>query len=305
MRKWARVRTVILTLLPLSFAFNARADDAPWLQVERDAGAEHCPERAVLAASVEKARGGPLEALPNALTVQFRSQDGGLTAVISYVASDGRIVEARRIADTDLSCAPLAEAVAISVSVLADGLAERGAVAMADADDLSELPSKPKVLQPLALHLGGGMTFWITSAATLVGDFQLSVRPTKWIETRAGFFYSAPEPGRSVPFRTDRLSAGMLGMCVPVRSERAIASFCGLGLLGQWTHLERRAENNEKYLWGGVGIGAELSTPVAGWFGWWMRLAWIAPFVGGEGREAASGGGALLTTGLLIEPSLR
>lgn len=186
-------------LLPIAAALPAAAALPVEISVQRAPAAEECPGPAELRAAVDRIVQSPAGNGPAIVArVEFRRAEAGFEA---QVLLEGPKPGERRLTDTGSSCAPLAQAVAVTLALL--------------LDDAPAAPAaSPAPLEPGgALWLSAGPGLGVSAETTLSVGGAVALSWPRW-SVHAGGVYLVPRDAELAPGRvTVGLSWGELLLC--------------------------------------------------------------------------------------------
>lgn len=308
----------------------AWAAPLPRIVVVRPPEAEDCPDAPALALAVEGQMHRPAldatstdTAIPAYEVTVSRGKDG-------YAATIRSGDSIRELSDPGSTCAELADALALTLTILLDSDAAAEAPPSAPAEP-KEVPAKPipaapkrmsnpqailRILPRRAWHLGAdvavGETVGFLSPLSFAVDGGISFRYQRF-SMGAGVFaipYATIEDTTNQGFARAYLVTGRIEACARVvGNPMAIqASICGQTLVGAMGAAGSNYVENRQgsLLWVGLGPMVLLRGPLSPAWGWSVRLSVIAPVtynrfvstriegVGSEARE---------TTFTLFEPA--
>jgi hypothetical protein len=272
------VSLVVALLLAAGVCLAASPEQG--VVVRRTPGASDCPDGAALAAMVAAARATPAASVSGGpLVVDIDRDAAGLRAVVRMGDGSGT----RELSDVGPSCAPLAEALAITLAILLDGRAGTGSGASSPAPLPAPLPV-PALPEPWST---GGLSAGIVGSLGLLRAPALGATARLEVALRGPLSFAASIlwlPPRSFDAAEGSVSvggrAGALEGCARfgMRGTMLGGSLCA----GPWLRvvsaeghgfLEDRAA--QRVSWAAL-AGAAIHGPL-GPLGWQARAAVFAP----------------------------
>lgn len=157
---WLRGARASVALYLFAGARGAAAQDFGWLEVERHAGADACPDTAELRRSVEQLLATAPAATTPLIRVEFQAQGPLLSARLTRIGDEA--ATARELRDTHADCETLAQAVSTSVALMLETTVTLPANEPEPASEpVPTLVPVPKPTQDpanrLGLEIAGGM----------------------------------------------------------------------------------------------------------------------------------------------------
>ena len=232
-------------------------------------------------------------------TVRFRRAGTGFEALVQLTgAKQGE----RSLTDTGESCAPLAQAVAVTLALLIDSRP-------VPADSVTDLPS---FRSRGAVSLGLGPALGLLPSATLAFDAALEVMWPRW-SVRAGAVYLQPSDAQLGPGRVEvRLSSADLRLCRWLLGSPSLQlDGCAAGAMG-WLSGQGQGypvSSQAGFFWSSLGVAMRLGGPLGQRWLWAITTEGLVPLgqrsfsVGNLGvayRSARIGGLAQLHLGMRL-----
>ena len=288
-RRWERKlsQVLVLSLAMVARVSAAAEPGAPYaiLSVAASSDAKDCPDETVLAAATERVAGHRVfgastkESLAT-FDVEFSKTRDGYAAVI-HVRGKGT----RNVSDSGPTCAPLVEAVAVTLSILADEqkrTAEKEPAPPAAPNEpgpVAALPERRRVAIDLGMFATAGIVRpW---APSFVLDASLEVsRP--WSFGLGGMFVPTQDltlaPGSvqvSLLAARAEFCALPFGQRASVRIGACVISAAGI-LRAEGHGYAAQRSVARPWIAGGAGLLAR--GPIVGIFGWSARVDALLPF---------------------------
>jgi hypothetical protein len=279
-----RIVSSLVLLLLATFSSRARAETA-LLVVEREAGAERCPDAETITVKVEQIRGRPAVDPPNRYRVTLARTDDGFSATIRAETSASSV---RTLEHHGVNCSALGHAVALTLALLLDSEIERtkkvdppppppakAVVApVAPPPPSAPSPARDATFSLAAAGLGGVLR---PVSPALSVDVGVSFAP---VRVSAGALWGfAQTHGLGPGTVHERLLGGFARLCVPAWQRGGLRlDACSGAFAGAITAEAEGYTRNEQRTrsWFAVPIEAAL----AGWtspVGWEVSLAGLVP----------------------------
>jgi hypothetical protein len=245
------------------------------LEVQREAGADDCPDAAALEATIARILSAPADAAssgsPPAVRarVAFKRSGAGRQATVNL---DGAKAGERTLTDTGPTCEALGRAVGITLALVLDTREELATppappvATVAVAAATAPSPSQPATSGVLSVT--GGSAFGVVGAPSLTSGIELDVGVGRWLRVQASGHYVAE---RSTDFDTGAVDVGLLaarlGICgalnAPAAPVRVGLCARGVGgrLRGSGAGFPAANESHALTFWA-VGGGLQVSAPV-------------------------------------------
>jgi hypothetical protein len=200
-----------------AFASGASAQGHEPLQVERQAGAESCPDAVALAGRVSAIR-GQSPAGDSRYFVQFAHAGRSFSALLRS-AADGSSV--RSLESTAADCGPLAQAAAVTLALLFDAEAAAEEPAPEPAEVVPEPASEPPQQEPSPPSAAGAPRPRRMQLGVAIGAGMAQGVLRRWAPTLLG----------EVAVAIDRLRFGLGAWWIPAHDSKLAPGVIELGLI--------------------------------------------------------------------------
>ena len=279
-----RIVSSLAIIALMTFAPRVRAETIPALLVERDAGAERCPDAELLGTKVEQILGRPMVP-PNAYRVTFTRTEEGFSAAIRTEKTASGV---RTLEHHGASCSALGHAVALTIALLLDSAIEPEkkveppppppppAVVPAERSTSVAAPSREReiTLSLAAVGLAGVLRPLAPAFAADAG--------VRWTPLRlsAGVLWGWPQTLAFGPGSVnERLLSGYARLCLPAwKSDHLRLDACSGAFVGAVSAEAEGYTRNERRTRSWIAVPFEAA--LAGWsspIGWELSLAGLLP----------------------------
>jgi hypothetical protein len=174
----ARAAVVGIFLTTLSAYAEAISPQGIAFDLERGEGAESCPDHDTLAARVDRrvaqGQGSPGVPVADSVAIAITQSEGGYVATVSVLGAEGGT---RRLVDNNQDCAGLAEALTLTLAMIADGRPLSATVSL-------DKPAPVRTPRPWEVGAGVLGSTGILGAASL--GYSLDVVWHPWPRVAAG-----------------------------------------------------------------------------------------------------------------------
>jgi hypothetical protein len=282
-----RIVSSLVFVVLFAFSPRARADTAPLLVVDREAGAERCLDAEALAIKVEQIRGRPAVDAPNRYRVTFARTDDGFAATIRSDTSRGSV---RALEHQGANCSALGHAVALTLALLLDSDLEPkkkveppppppAPTVVATAAPPPPSPPPPSREATFSLGAAGLAGVLRPVSPALSAEVGVNFAP---LRASAGALFGWPQTLTFGPGTVhERLLGGFARLCVPAWQRGNLRlDACSGAIAGAIAAEAEGYTRNEQRTRSWIALPIEAA--LAGWiapFGWEVSLAGLLPLV--------------------------